>query len=101
MTILRGNQSTWILSLFLAVFPLLAGCVTPPEVKTAYRTQLELIGALDKATLALNEGITSFHQDQRAQILNEGRVLTARQAINLAVTDHNAIATADKVLKSP
>lgn len=76
-----------------------AGCATPPEVKTASQAQLQLIGALDDATVALSDGLTHFHQDQRARILNEGRVLIAKQAINVAVTDPSAASTADGVFK--
>ncbi|MDB6110121.1 MAG: hypothetical protein JWR69_1871, partial [Pedosphaera sp.] len=82
MTRTTIDRKTLRLSLTLPLFFLLAGCATPPEVKTSSRAQLELIGALVDATAALNEGITRFHQDQRAQIFDEGRVLIARQAIN-------------------
>lgn len=85
--------------LIIPVFLLLGGCATPPEVKIASRGQLELIGALDDATVALNEGITHFHEDQRTRIFDEGRILIARVAINAAVADANAAATADGTFK--
>src|SRR5262249_30911745 len=90
----------WITSLSLSLELLLAaGCATPPEVKTASRAQLELIGSLDEATAALADGLAAFHQDQQARIRAEGRVLIAKQAINVAAADTNATTTVDGLFK--
>ncbi len=84
----------------LSLVLLLMGCSTPAEIKTASRAQIELIAALDDATLALRDGLIQFHQDQGVRIRDEGRVLIARQAINIAAADTNATATADGVFKT-
>jgi len=78
---------------------ILAGCATPPEIKTASRAQIELITAVNDATETLNQGLVQFHRDQQARIFDEGRVLIARQAINVAVPDTNSLASADGVFK--
>jgi hypothetical protein len=64
---------------------LLSGCATPPAIKTASKTQCELIGELDQSVQALENGLMQFHQDNQAQIRQVGRVLIAQQAIKVVM----------------
>jgi hypothetical protein len=66
---------------------LVSGCATPPEVKTASRAQLELVDALDKAVADLQRGIDRFHDAKLRKTKEEGRILIARQAIDVAAGD--------------
>jgi hypothetical protein len=63
----------------------LSGCATPTAIKTASKTQRELIGELDKSVQALENGLVQFHRDNEAQIRQVGRVLIAQQAINVII----------------
>ena len=76
------------------------GCATPSEIKTASRAQIELIGALDDATRSLQEGLSQFHREQEVRIRQEGRMLIARQAINVVVPNVNETATADALFET-
>lgn len=63
----------------------LVGCVTPIEIKTASEKQLELIKAVDKAIKDLDRGLADFHRQKAERIREEGRILIARQAIDVMV----------------
>ncbi len=82
-----------------AIAVLHSGCATPSEIKTASHAQLELLRALDDSTLALQEGLSQYHGGEGVRIRQEGRMLIARQAINVAATDTNA-ATADGLFET-
>lgn len=68
----------------LGAIILLAGCVSPSEIKTASRAEVSLINALDGAVTSLQTGLTQFHAEKTARIREEGRVLIAQQAIDAA-----------------
>ena len=69
--------------LFVATI-LLVGCVSPIEIKTASHAEVGLIDALDSAVGNLQTGLTQFHEAQAARIREEGRMLIAQQAIDVA-----------------
>jgi len=79
----------------------LNGCVsTPIEIKTASRKQLELIDSLDQAAADLQAALDRFHSDNETLITQEGRMLIARQAIDLAVSSAGGdTVTADQLLQ--
>jgi len=60
------------------------GCASPSEIKTASRAEIGLINALDDAVGALQTGLAQFHQAQAVRIREEGRMLIAQQAIDVA-----------------
>jgi hypothetical protein len=76
---------------------LLAGCATPPAIKTASKTQCELIGELDQSLQALKGGLAQFEEDNQEQIRQVGRVLIAKQAINV-IKESGGIATTNGML---
>ena len=63
----------------------LGGCVTPIEVKTASKKQLELIDALDQATRDLESALAAFHRNNQQLIRNQARIAIARQSIDVAL----------------
>ncbi|HWT77468.1 MAG TPA: hypothetical protein VN648_01545 [Candidatus Methylomirabilis sp.] len=71
----------WGLLLLTIAF---CGCASPSEIKTASRAEIGLISALDDAVGALQTGLAQFHQTQAARIREEGRMLIAQQAIDVA-----------------
>lgn len=81
----------------LGIAILLQGCATPIEVKNASRAQMELIDTLDRAVANLQTALDQFHRDKEARILEEGRMLVARQAIDVAVSNSNSMVTADQL----
>lgn len=60
------------------------GCATPVEVKTASRSQTELVAALGEAVSNLSAAVEDFHRAKEARIREEGRMIVARQAIDAA-----------------
>jgi len=64
---------------------LLLGCATPIEVKTASRSQTELVAALGEAVNTLSAAVEDFHRAKQARIREEGRMVVARQAIDAAL----------------
>jgi hypothetical protein len=91
--------------LSLPVFALtigLVGCVTPVDVKTASRGQLELLSTLDGAVGDLQQSLDQWHQDREELIRQEGRVLIARQAMAAAIppNQENKAITADHLFVS-
>ena len=88
-----------------AVAALTNACVTPTEVKHASRAQLELIDAVDEAVAELNDSLNQFLGSNEERIRQEGRMLIARQAIDVAVPEPSEgqapqIATADGLFKT-
>jgi hypothetical protein len=81
----------------LGIAILLQGCATSIEVKNASRAQMELIDTLDRAVANLQTALDQFHRDKEARILEEGRMLVARQAIDVAVSNSNSMVTADQL----
>ena len=77
---------------------LLQGCVTPIEIKNASKAQLELIETVDQAVKDLGSSIEQLHRDQEALIREEGRMLIARQAVDVATTGSKEV-TADQLYK--
>jgi hypothetical protein len=81
---------------------LLAGCVSPVEIKTASRAQVTLINGLDDAVSNLQTGLTQFHAGKTARIREEGRVLIAQQAIDVAFPlkrEQPVMVTADRLFE--
>lgn len=81
---------------FVAILILLQGCVTPIEIKNASKAQLELIDTVDQAVKDLRSSIEQLHRDQEALMREEGRMLIARQAVDIA-TDRSQEITADQL----
>ena len=77
------------------------GCATPIEVKTASRNQLELIAALNDSVVKLGTAMEEFHRTREARIREEGRMVIARQAIDVALPDtkNPRMATADQLFE--
>jgi len=74
------------------------GCATPIEVKTASRTQTELVAALGEAVNNLSAAVDDFHRAKEARIREEGRMIVARQAIDAALPpDVKRTVTADSL----
>lgn len=78
----------------------LGGCVTPIEVKTASKKQLELIDSLDQATADLEAALATFHRNNQDLIRNQARVAIARQSIDVALRDQSEHVTADELFRS-
>ena len=75
--------------LAMGIWLMTSGCATPPVIKTASKTQCELIGELDQSVQALENGLVQFHEDNQEQIRQVGRVLIAQQAINVIMEPPN------------
>lgn len=78
---------------------LLAGCAAPIEFKNASKTQLELIDSVDGAVADLQAALDQFHRDMEAGILEEGHMLIARQAIDVAVSNDDSEVSADSLFE--
>jgi exonuclease VII small subunit len=78
----------------------LGGCVTPVEVKTASKKQLELIDSLDRATSELEAALAAFHRSNQDLIRNQARVAIARQSIDVALQGRSENVTADQLFRS-
>ena len=78
----------------------LGGCVTPVEVKTASKKQLELIDSLDQATADLQAALAAFHRSNQDLIRNQARVAIARQSIDVALQGRSEKVTADQLFRS-
>jgi hypothetical protein len=77
---------------------LFQGCVTPIEIKNASKAQLQLIDSMDSAVADLQAALTQFHRDKEARIIEEGSMLIARQAIDVAISyDKGGRVTADQL----
>jgi hypothetical protein len=81
----------------LGIAILLQGCVTPIEIKNASKAQLELIDSVDSAVADLQAALNQFHRDKEVRTLEEGRMLIARQAIDVAISNNKANVTADQL----
>lgn len=96
------RRGCWALVL-AAIGASLIGCATPIEVKTASRNQLELIAALNDSVTKLGTAMEEFHRTREARIREEGRMVIARQAIDVALPDSGQqpprMATADQLFK--
>jgi hypothetical protein len=77
----------YLVFLVVVVLLVLPGCATPSSIKTASKTQCELIGELDQSIQALKNGLAKFHEDNQEQIRNVGRVQIAKQAIDTIMED--------------
>ena len=95
----RTSLRSWLCCGLAATIFLLHGCATPAEIKTASKTQLALIDALDDAVRDLNSAIHQFHRDQADLIRVEGRMNIARKAVLLA-TEGDAEVNADDLFKT-
>ncbi len=82
---------------FLGITVLLYGCATPIDIKNASKAQMELIDSVDSAVADMQVALDQFHRDKEARILEEGRMLIAQQAIDVAVSNKAAEVTADEL----
>jgi len=92
----KPRQGIPILALvgLLGIAILLQGCATPIEIKNASKAQMELINSVDSAVSDLQAALNQFHRDKQVHILEEGRMLIARQAIDVAISNDKAEVTA-------
>lgn len=92
----KPRQGILILTLvgLLGIAILLQGCATPIEIKNASKAQMELINSVDSAVTDLQAALSHFHRDKQAHILEEGRMLIARQAIDVTISNGKAKVTA-------
>lgn len=100
---LRSHHPFFVLTVAIVIVG--SGCATPPAIKTASKTQCELIGELDQSIQALNNGLIQFEEDNQDQIRQVGRVLIARQAINViqesgGMPTTNGMITVDDLFKT-
>jgi hypothetical protein len=84
----------------LAVVLAHTGCATPVEIKNASKAQMDLINSVDSAVSDLQSTLNQFHRDKEARIIEEGRMLIARQAIDVAVENPDDVVTADQLFDS-
>lgn len=87
-------------TMIAAVAIALGGCVTPIEVKTASKKQLELIDSLDQATRDLESALATFHRNNQQLIRNQARVAIARQSIDVALNGATEKVTADELFEA-
>jgi len=98
---MRRESKSALTSVTLSMLVLVAGCVTPIEVKQASKTQLELLGVLGAAVVDLQSSLDSFHKDKQARIRQEGRIWIARQAIEVSYPlGSNSKTTADMLFET-
>ena len=81
----------------LGIAMLFQGCATPIEIKKASMAQMELIESVDSAVVDLQSALDQFHRDKETCILKEGRMLIARQATDVAVSNSTSMVTADQL----
>ena len=95
----KSCQRITVLATFgvLGIAMLFQGCATPIEIKKASVAQVELIDSVDSAVVNLQMALDQFHRDKRNRITEEGRMLIARNAINVAVSKSNSMVTANQL----
>lgn len=99
MTKLKGKILTPVFAI-LGITMLIQGCTTPVDVKSASQKQLELISAMDSATVKLQSALDQFYQDKEMLILEYGRSQIAKEAIDVAITDGNAEISVDDLFNA-
>ena len=87
------RHSTCCLGLVPVV--LLSACASPIEIKTASKSQIDAIEALDRGITDLQASIAAFHEDLIERTKAEGRILIAKQAIAVALKSGDTKVTAD------
>lgn len=84
----------------LGILILFQGCATPIEIKKASMAQMELIDSVDSAVMNVQTALDQFHRDKQKRITEEGRMLIARNAINVASSKSNSMVTADQLFNT-
>lgn len=83
----------------LLVVAVLAGCRTPADVKMAADKQVRLIGETRSAADQLRSALGTYADEKEAGIETYGRMILARQAIDVAVEESGRHVTADQLFE--